>query len=402
MFGKRIQLFKLFGFSVRIDLSWLVIAVLITWSLARGWFPQYSGNLGNTTYWWMGVIGALGLFASIIFHEMSHSLVARRFGLPMKGITLFIFGGVAEMDEEPPSAKAEFWMAVAGPAASAVLVGLFALLTMQASSMSWPLPVHHVLDYLATINALLIAFNSIPAFPLDGGRVLRAGLWHWKNDLNWATRTTSRIGSVFGMLLIVLGAFSFLSGNFVGGMWWALIGLFLRSAATMSYKRLVVRQALEGEPVSRFMTSEPVTVPPDISVQQLIDDYVYQHHHKMLPVVEGGKLFGCVSTRQVRDVPRESWSDTSVRDLVQSCSGDNSVRSDTDATQALAQMSRSGQSRLMVVDDGRLTGVIALKDLLRFLSLKIELEGNGEELAGMQPEQMQALAGQSPSGQQNE
>lgn len=399
MFGKRIELFKLFGFSVRIDLSWLVIAVLITWSLASGWFPQYDTELSQETYWWMGVAGTLGLFASIIFHEMSHSLIARRFGLPMKGITLFIFGGVAEMDEEPPSAKAEFWMAVAGPAASAVLVGLFALLTMRASAAGWPEPMHHILHYLATINAVLIVFNSIPAFPLDGGRVLRAGLWHWKRDLSWATRTSSQVGSMFGIMLIVLGVFAFLSGNFVGGMWWALIGLFVRSAATMSYQRLLVRQALEGEPVRRFMTSEPVTAPPGISVQELVDDYVYHHHYKMLPVVENERLLGCVSTRQIREVPRESWNDTSVRDLASDCSQENTVRPDADAMQALAQMSRSGVSRLMVVDDGRLVGVLSLKDLLGFLSLKVELEGDGDgqELQGLQAAQVQALAGeQSP------
>ncbi len=396
MFGKRIELFKLFGFSVRIDLSWLVIAVLITWSLASGWFPQYGTDLSPETYWWMAVAGTLGLFASIIFHEMSHSLIARRFGLPMKGITLFIFGGVAEMDEEPPSAKAEFWMAVAGPAASAVLVGLFALLTMRASAAGWPQSMHHVLHYLATINAVLIVFNSIPAFPLDGGRVLRAGLWHWKRDLSWATRISSQIGSMFGIMLIVLGVFNFLSGNFVGGMWWALIGLFLRSAATMSYQRLVVRQALEGEPVRRFMTSDPVTVPPDISVQELVDDYVYHHHYKMLPVVENDRLLGCVSTRQIREVPRETWSDTSVRELAAGCSQENTVRPDADAMHALAQMSRSGVSRLMVVDDGRLVGVLALKDLLGFLSLKVELEGDGDGqgLQALQAAQVQALAGE--------
>src|SRR4030067_3422695 len=205
MFGKRVTLFKLLGFQVRIDLSWLILVVLLTWSLAHGYFPFQYKNLPNAIYWWMGAAGTVGLFVSIIFHELCHSLVARRFGLPMRGITLFIFGGVAEMDEEPPSAKAEFLMAVAGPISSVLLGGIFYAMYLFTYKTGWPILVFAVLNYLAILNWLLAGFNLLPAYPLDGGRVLRSALWEWKKNIRWATRIASQIGAGFGIALIVFG-----------------------------------------------------------------------------------------------------------------------------------------------------------------------------------------------------
>jgi Zn-dependent protease/CBS domain-containing protein len=322
----------------------------------------------------MGIMGALGLFASIIFHEMCHSLVARQFGLPMKGITLFIFGGVAEMDEEPPSAKAEFMMAVAGPISSIFLAVCLAALYFLGKGGWWSEPVNGVLCYLSMINGLLAAFNLVPAFPLDGGRVLRAALWSWKNNIKWATRIASNTGSAFGMFLIILGLLSVLGGNFVGGMWWFLIGMFVRGAARMSYQQLLTREALEGEPVSRFMETNPVTVSPTISIKELVEDYVYKYHFKMFPVVENGELAGCISTRQVKEIPREEWSQKTVGEVRTQCSEDNTIQPETDAVKALSRMRKMDGSRLMVVENGHLEGILSLKDLLQFLSLKVELE----------------------------
>jgi Zn-dependent protease len=188
MFGKRIRLFKLFGFEVRIDWSWIILAILVAWSLSVGFFPFRFRNLSTETYWLMGIVGALGLFFSIIFHEMSHSLVARRYGMPMKGITLFIFGGVAEMGEEPSSAKTELMMALAGPISSIVMALVFYGISLLGRQGEWPQPVIGVIQYLSYINGLLAGFNLIPAFPLDGGRILRSILWGWKSNLRWATR----------------------------------------------------------------------------------------------------------------------------------------------------------------------------------------------------------------------
>lgn len=374
MFGKRYDLFTLFGFKIRIDLSWFIIAILITWSLAEGFFPFYYEGLSSATYWWMGAAGALGLFGSIVLHELSHAVVARRYGLRMKGITLFIFGGVAEMQDEPPSPKVEFMVAIAGPIASILIGAAFFGLYRIGQFTGWPGAANGVLAYLAIINVVLVGFNLVPAFPLDGGRVLRSVLWHWKNNLRWATRVTTQFGSGFGIALIVLGLFSVISGNFLGGMWWFLIGMFLRGAAQMSYQQVLLRQALEGEPVSRFMKPEPVTVPAHISLQELVDDYIYKHHFKMFPVVDDGKLRGSISTRQVKGVPREEWARQTVETLVEPCSQENTVRPETDAMKALEKLNQTGASRLLVVDGTRLVGIIALKDLMKFLSLKVELE----------------------------
>jgi Zn-dependent protease/CBS domain-containing protein len=376
MYGKRFKLFTLSGFNVYIDLSWLIIAVLITWSLAKGIFPYYFKDLPTHTYWIMGVVGAVGLFASIVFHEFGHSLVARKRGIPMKGITLFVFGGVAEMSKEPPDPASEFWVAVAGPLASILLAAIFFGLDLLGQLAGWPVAVFGVFGYLAWINSVLVAFNLVPAFPLDGGRVLRSALWAWKKNLRWATRVVSWMGMGFGLILIGLGIFTFLFGNLIGGIWWFALGLFLRQAAQMSYQQLVVRQALEGEPVRRFMHTDPVTVSPSVSLQEFVDDYVYRHQHKTYPVVNNGDLIGYVNIKQIKEVPRSEWKDHTIGELAKNCSEENTIKADDDAVKALARMNRGHLSRLIVTDgQNHLAGVLSLKDLLNFLSLKVELEG---------------------------
>ena len=374
MFGKSFKLFKLFGFSVTVDLSWLVIAFLVSWSLAAGVFPALHPDWSTGLYWTMGIAGAIGLFLSIILHELSHSLVARRFGLPMTGITLFIFGGVAEMSDEPPSPLAEFAMAIAGPLASVLVGGVCFGGTFIGRWVDAPSPVVTVVGYLGTINLVLAVFNMIPAFPLDGGRILRAVLWGWKENLRWATKVSSNVGAGFGALLIALGLVSLFFGRLIGGMWWILIGLFVRHAAHGSYRQLLIKRALEGEPVRRFMHDRPVAVPRQILVQELVNDYVYRHHFKFFPVVDGEHLIGCVSTREVKELPREEWSRQTVGAITQPCTAKNSVRPEDDAMDALSKMNRSRLSRLMVVDGDRLVGVLSLKDLLGFFSMKLELE----------------------------
>jgi len=373
MFGKRIKLFKLVGFQVSVDISWIIIAVLIAWSLSTGFFPFRYKNFSNQTYWMMGIVGALGLFLSIVVHEFSHSLVARLYGIPMKGITLFIFGGVAEMRDEPPSPKAEFMMAVAGPLSSIAIAIVFYGIYRAGAIFSEP--ILGVVRYLAWINGILAAFNLAPAFPLDGGRMLRSILWGIQGNLRKATRISASIGSGFGILLVVFGIFSILMGNFIGGMWWFLIGMFVQGAAKASYQQVAVRKALEGEPLERFMKSDPVTVSPSVSVRDLVEDYVYKLHFKMFPVVENGnRLVGCVTTRQIKEIPRTEWAAKKVGDLAEKCGEDNTISAQTDAVKALSAMHRTGNSRLMVVEKDHLVGVIALKDMLEFLSLKMDLE----------------------------
>ena len=231
MFFYRVRLFSLFGFDVYVDISWLLLAVLIAWSLAVGVFPEMVSGLTPVTYWSMAIVATAGLMFSIVFHEMSHALVARHFALPIRGITLFIFGGVAEMHGEPTSAQSEFLMALAGPIASGVLGLLLFLLLGSVASLDGPPAVGAVLWYLTYLNWILAAFNLLPAFPLDGGRMLRAVLWGWSKDLIRATWIASGAGRLLGILLIVLGVVEVVRGDFVGGVWLSLIGIFLRGAA---------------------------------------------------------------------------------------------------------------------------------------------------------------------------
>jgi Zn-dependent protease/CBS domain-containing protein len=357
MFGRSITLIKLFGFKVKINISWLILGALIVWSLARGLFPVLYKGLSTASYWTMGVAGALGLLVSIVFHELWHSLVARRFGLPMRGITLFIFGGVAEMSDEPPSAKAEFLMAVAGPLSSIVLGGVFLGLGFLAHGLAWSEPVVGVLDYLGFLNLILAGFNLIPAFPLDGGRVLRSILWGWKDDIRWATRIASSIGSGFGFILMGFGVIEF----------------FFRGASRMSYQQLLVRSALQGEKVRDFMKPDPVTVPSNATVQDFVDDYIFKYHFKMFPVVDGGQLVGCVTMNQVKDIPRGEWSSKRVSDMEVACGTEKAVAPNDDAMKALSLMNRTNTSRLMVIEGSTLKGVITLKDMMKLLALKADL-----------------------------
>ena len=375
MLGKRFVLFELLGFKVQVDASWLFLAVLVAWSLARGVFPFWYEGLSAPTYWWMAIVGVIGLVFSLVFHEMSHSLVARRFGLPIKGITLFIFGGVAEMEEEPASPKAEFLMAVAGPVASGVLALGFFMIALTGSALGLPAPVLGVLEYLYFINALLAAFNLLPAFPLDGGRMLRAALWYFKGSLRDATRIASRSGEIFGMVLMALGAINVVAGNFVGGMWWFLIGLFLHGAARASFVQLLTKRAFEGETVRRFMTPDPVTVGPDVTLDSFVEDFLYRSHHGLYPVIHEGRLIGGIGAAQLKGVPREDWGLMRIGEVLVQCTPQNTISADTDAVKAMAQMRAIASSRLMVVDDGRLVGIVTLKDMLDLFALKMDLEG---------------------------
>ncbi len=379
MFGKAFQILRIFGFAIRIDPSWFIILFLLTWSLATGWFPARNPGLPAGTYWLMGLAGAAGLFVSIVLHELSHALVARRRGIPMRGITLFLFGGVAEMTAEPSSAGVEFQVAVAGPVASVAVAAACWGGAGLLEGVGGPLAAVEILRYLALLNVVLVVFNLIPAFPLDGGRVLRSVLWKVRDDFVSATKTAAAAGAFFGLFLILLGVLNFVGGNLIGGMWMALIGMFLRGAAQSSVQQVMFRGMLGGRPVLHFATRDVVTVPPGLSVRDLVEDVVYRHHHKLYPVLDEGRLLGCVTTRDVKQLPAARWSEAQVAEITSPCSEENTVRPDEDVTEALGRMSRTGKSRLMVVSpEGQLLGVISLRDLLDHLRLRMELEEAGK------------------------
>jgi len=373
-----IRLFSLFGFEVKLDLSWLLLAFLISWSLGAGLFPNEYPGLSNFAYAWMGLAVAVGVFLSIVLHEFAHSIVARHLGIPIRGITLFIFGGVAEMTREPPSARSEFLMAIAGPIASFLLAYVFWNLAVLPAGWNWAVPVNGVFYTLALINLTVAVFNLVPAFPLDGGRVLRAALWHVKKDLQSATYISSQIGRGFGFFLMILGAISFLRGNLIGGMWWFLIGMFVRGAAAGSYQQLIVSDMFKDKPVLQFMKRDPITVPPSITIEAWLEDYVYPHHYKMYPVVDDGRLLGSISIAAIRTLPKADRKMKHVRDIMEPVSGANSIPADMSTSELMTAMVQgTGKARYMVVDNGHLVGMISLKDLLELISLKLQIESSG-------------------------
>jgi predicted transcriptional regulator len=266
-------------------------------------------------------------------------------------------------------------MAIAGPLASVVIGGVFYVIGVAART-SWPIEVLAVVGYLASINWLLAVFNMIPAFPLDGGRVLRAALWQRWGNLVRATRAATFAGSLFGTLLIVGGVLQLVFGNFVGAVWWFLLGMFLRMVSEASYQRVLLQSALKGEPVRRFMNRNLVAVKPDITVQDLVDNYIYKYHRKMFPVVtDSQQLVGCVGTEQVKKLPRNEWSQHNLTEIAEPCSRQNTITPDTDAAKVLSIMGRAEDSPLLVVENDRLVAFVSPQDLLHFLSIKLELEG---------------------------
>lgn len=378
MFGRQIKLFTLLGFEIKVDFSWVFLAALIIWSLGSQYFPLVYEGFDQRTYWIMGVAGAFGLFFSIIFHELAHSIVARAFGMRIKGITLFIFGGVAELEDEPPSAVAEFLVAIAGPISSLFLAWFAFRLVDIGNPADAPVatPTLAVVGYLGLINLILAIFNMLPAFPLDGGRAFRAALWWWSGNMRRATLTAARVGSFFGLLFIVLGIYSVLFlDNLVGGMWWILIGLFLRGAAGASRSAETTRAYMQGEVVARFMISDPITVPPDLDLQSVVDDIVARHFHDVYPVMDDkGMALGLLHTQNVNKVKPRQLSQTRVRDIMEPPGANNVIAPGLDAIQAVNLMNRSGNARLLVVDRGRLVGIVTLRDMLRLLELKMDLD----------------------------
>ncbi len=371
MFGTRWHLFRLLGIPIGLDASWLIILALLTWTLID-LFRETVPGLPAATYWVMSLGAALTFFACIVLHELGHALVAQTVGIPIRGITLFLFGGVAEMEDEPPSASSEFLMAIAGPAVSAILAAIFWLLSGLAETAAVVFP----LRYLAGINLAVLIFNLIPAFPLDGGRVLRSILWAIMRNLRRATYWAALSGQAFAWLLIGLGVLNFFAGYVINGIWLGLIGLFLSNAARGSYQQVLVRQLLHGEPVSRFMNSHPIVVPPTLDLRGWVEEYVYRYHRKMFPVASNGHLEGIITTQALARFPRHEWDKHTVAEAMRQDKNALSIAPNADALEALGRMQRTGSSRLLVTEADRLVGIVSLKDLLRFLDLKIELENS--------------------------
>ena len=364
--GATVRLFKIGRIPIFVHASWVVIFALITWTLAVGYFPQALPELGPAQYWMHGLIAALLLFVSVLVHELAHSLVATAHGLTVRGITLHVFGGVSHLEDEAPTPRAEALIAAAGPLASfgiaAVLWGL------RAAGLAASGSVGAVVSYLITVNIMVGVFNLIPGFPLDGGRLLRAGLWRWNGSLTRATYLASRAGVVFAFVLMAWGVVQMLSGAVVSGMWLVLIGLFLQNAANASYAQLGLREALGRLSVHDIMARDVISVAPDDTVASLVDRF-WAHHVASFPVVDNGRVIGIASIGALQRVPRERWPLLRVREILRPLEETLTVRPTDTALRALERASANGLGRLAVMDGDRLVGYLSMQDITHVLAL---------------------------------
>jgi len=367
-----VRLGKILGFEISIDWSWLLIFFLVVFTLASGYFPSLHHHFDLPTNWMLGVAAALLLFASVLVHELSHSLVARSFGAEVKGIMLFIFGGVSQTTEEPKSATEEFWMAIVGPVTSFALAAFFGVLEVIGYGAKWPMAAVALVGYLSTINLFLGAFNLVPGFPLDGGRVLRSIIWGATGDLTKATRWASHSGQAFGYLLMGVGFVSIvISGALVGGLWLIFIGWFLTGAARSSYEQLVVRQALSGIAVEKVMTTDVPEIPADMTVRQFVDEQLLRHDYACYPVLKADEVIGVVGAEEVRTVRSEMWDFTTVEAIAHRIDGAYKIDMHADVWDAFAKLAGQDVCRLMVMEDGQLKGTLGREAIYRLIRTKM-------------------------------
>ncbi|MCE5203365.1 MAG: site-2 protease family protein [Coriobacteriales bacterium] len=366
MFGlPALRLGKIFGIPLEVDISWFFIFFLVAASLATGYLPNVLPESGYVVHVAIAVVTALGFFASIVVHELAHSLVARAGGLRISRVTLFMFGGVSQMEEEPHSPGHEFAMALAGPMTSLLLGGAgFGLL--RATEGWLPTAVGAPVEYLAVINLSVAGFNLLPGFPLDGGRALRALLWAATGDMLKATRWASRCGQVIGYLLVGVAVVGVLRGT-LGLIWFAVIGWFLASVAGFAYQQQLLRTRLAHIPVSRIMSAPVLTVPATTTLEEMADSYFLGGRHSRYPVVSEGHVIGLVELQTARDVPRSQWSDVSVAEVARKDLGEIVVDPQTSIEKILARLEPDGPGAVLVVEDGRLAGIVTRADVIRLL-----------------------------------
>jgi Zn-dependent protease/CBS domain-containing protein len=361
------------GIPIRIHFTWLIIFGLLSWSLASGYFPQHYPDLPITAYWIKAIIAALFLFGSVLVHELMHALMAQYLRVPIAGITLFALGGVSEMKQEPPSPSAEFLIAIVGPLASFVLAGFF-WLVWRALEREGPDPSFAAIAlYLVGLNTVVAVFNLLPAFPLDGGRILRSIIWGITKNLKKATYLATRVGRAFAYLLITFGAVSLFAGAGFQGIWMALIGFFLLQGAQASYTQVILKEALAGIAVRDIMVREVVTVAPNLSVQELIQDYFLTYGYGGFPVLENGQVAGLVSLGEVKAVSSTDYARLSVREIMTPLSERLTIAPEEDVSIAFQRMAEAELGRLVVMERGRMLGLVTKTGLSRFLQMKLEL-----------------------------
>lgn len=378
--GRGVSLFRLGGIDVRLDFTWLFLFLLIFVGLATGYFPRFHPEQSALIHWAAGFVTTLLLFASIVLHELSHAWMAQSAGIPVPSITLFLFGGVSEMSEEPEDPATEMKIAVVGPLMSFGLAIVAAL--AHAALEPWAPPlIAGIALYLVWMNLALGIFNLLPGLPLDGGRILRAVAWKTSGSLQRGTRIASTAGKGIAIGLMILGAIEIFAGALVGGIWLILIGLFLRGTAEAGYQNLVILQSLEDARVEDVAIQDPVTVSPEISIQALVDDYLLNHGYRSYPVVREGRVLGVISIDAIRDVPPEERSSRSVEQSMTPVSDATTIAPDESLSLALKRLARASSGRLLVLQGGSLRGMLTKQSLSRFLEIR-QVIGSGPDERG--------------------
>ena len=367
-----IKLGRLFGIPLRIDLSWLLIAVWVTWSLATSYFPDAYPGWGNPAYWLVGFLTAILFFASVLLHEVAHALVARAYGQQVSHITLFVFGGAAQISQQPATPKEELQIAAAGPLASLVLGGLFLLVARLLAPASGV--VRALGTFLGGMNLSLGAFNLIPGFPLDGGRVLRALLWKSSGDLAKATRWAVRVGQVVAYGFIGWGMWQVFGGSWIDGLWMMMIGMFVNSAAKSELMRIGLTQSLEGHTVQEIMSRECATVPQQLTLDLFVEHYLVGTGRRCYLVRAGDDTIGLATLHGVQRVSRRDWGSTQVADIAVKLDDLRQVAPETPLLDALQQMTADGVNQLPVVLDGNVIGMVTREGLVTFMQQKSKLE----------------------------
>lgn len=369
--GSHIRLGEIAGIPVGIHYSWFIIFGMVALSLAQGFFPSVVPNAPVLLYWVLGLGTTLLFFASVLIHELAHSIMARASGLKVDGIDLFVFGGVSKLEDEPQTPFAEFKIAIVGPITSFALAIIFYILAGLAGHKSTPLGC--VATQLWWINLVLGAFNLIPGFPLDGGRVLRAILWDSLGSLRQATRIAAMVGQFLGYGLIGFGVILLFGGIGIAALWYAFIGWFLLQAAEAGYQQVVLRESIAGVKVRDVMRSEAVSIPADLTVQDAVDRHFFRYDSTVFPVFSGDRLEGVLTLDSVRALPKDQWSTTSVGEVVQPVVESLAVSPDDELEATLNKIGGREEGVLLVMDDGEIRGVISQRDLLKYINRRLQL-----------------------------
>jgi Zn-dependent protease/predicted transcriptional regulator len=372
MLGNAIPIGKLFGISVKLHYSWFIIFVLVAWSLAAGYFPATYPTWGLSLSIIVGVVTSLLFFASVLAHELMHSVVARSIGIPIQGITLFVFGGVSQMTEEPSRPQDEFRMAIAGPLTSLVIGVIF--LAIWNFLKELPEYVIAVAFWLGWINVILAAFNLIPGFPLDGGRVLRSLLW-WRNqNLKRATRIASTIGRIIGYLFIFAGIWIIFQGNWLNGLWLAFIGWFLGSAAAGSYRQLELQELLKRHKVAEIMTTDCPVISSDITIEKLVHENILASGKRCFPVLQQETISGLITMYDIKSIPRDQWSFRTVKEAMTPVDKLKTVSPDDDLAKVMQLLAQGNINQVPVIKNNVIIGMIARDNLFSFINIRGELE----------------------------